>query len=62
MSELVLKAFNARYRVTVVSSEEDRADELLRTLKKNTQYKTDAQRLKAAQLNPTYFNVTQIKE
>jgi hypothetical protein len=58
----MLKAFNARYRVTVVPSEADRADELLKTLKKSPQFKTDAQRLKAAQSGKTYFIVTQIKE
>lgn len=62
MSELKLKAFNSQYRVTVVESESDRAEELLKTLKKNPQFKTDAQRLKAAQANKAYFNVTQIKE
>lgn len=62
MSELRLKAFHSLYRVTVQEAEQDRAEELLKTLKKNPQFKTDAQRLKAAQSNSAYFIVTQIKE
>ncbi len=62
MPELRLKAFNSRYLVTVTEEEGDRAEELLRTLKKNPQFKTDAQRLKAAQTRSQYFVVTQLKE
>lgn len=57
MTELWLRAYNSRYRVTVTEAEVDRAEDLLRTLKKSPQFKTDAQRLKAAQANTTYFVV-----